>query len=156
MNVFDKNATYLEKRERINLHINWTKPSFTDEADEYDQEVDNYLASKGISIYGYDQLKKFLSHGSAEQLSIKELKKKNLKRFTLKPSQFRKIMKEPGYADNYDRIENELLKNSVISMTMPIILDFGDEYYGFAGNRRMNLAFSHNIPVTFWVVDARK
>lgn len=157
MNVFDKNITYLEKRERINLHINWTKPSFADEADEYfgNSFTKEYLADKGIMFNDIVDVKKFLDNGTGKQLEIKDIKKKKITNMTLSQKEFKKELKEPGYADNYMRIQDELLGSGTTSLPMPIILDFGDEYYGFAGNRRMNLAFAHDIPVTFWVVNAR-
>jgi len=51
-------------------------------------------------------------------------------------------------------MENELGKYD-LALPAPIILTVDGAYYGFSGNRRMNLTFKHDLPFQVWVVSRK-
>ena len=50
---------------------------------------------------------------------------------------------------------NARLQEGDLTLPAPIIFDFGDAMFGFAGNRRTNLAFENGQELEAFVVDAR-
>jgi hypothetical protein len=91
-----------------------------------------------------------LSTGKITPVTKEELMKK-YDNITLKPSEFEQELKDPEYLKSFQSMEAVLSRGS-ITLPAPIILLIDDTYYGFAGNRRLNLAIKHNIPIKVWLV----
>jgi len=133
--------------------IKWTKPNLRDELGEYfeNQDTKTYLFKKGYQFTSDEELLDFLSRGKMKELSRFQLA--GMDNITTNPDDFQKELKEEGYADSYNLMRKELQSKTKITLPAPILLKIGNRYYGFAGNRRMNLAWSNNLPVKFWIVD---
>ena len=72
---------------------------------------------------------------------------------TLKPEEFEQELRDPEYLKFFQSMESVLARGS-ITLPAPIVLLIGGTYYGFAGNRRINLAIKHNIPIEAWLIEA--
>lgn len=134
--------------------IKWIKPNFSEEVGEYfeNQQTKSYLFNKGYEFSNDKELIDFLSKGKMKELSKIELAR--TENLTTNPSDFEEELKEEGYSDSYNSMRDKLNKDIKISLPAPILLKTENRYYGFSGNRRMNLAWNNNLPVKFWVVDA--
>lgn len=130
--------------------ITWSKPKLDDELGEYFENdyTKKYFAKKGLKFKDKDELKSFLLKGSMVTITKEELSS-DYDNLTL--DNFEDELKDKEYAKSYRSMEKELEKGS-IELPTPVIIKFGDKYYGFAGNRRVNLAFSKNILLKIWLV----
>lgn len=81
--------------------------------------------------------------------------KNNSENLTLTSNDFDVELGNTEYAQSYKEMEDKL-KNGDLTLPAPIIIKFDDIYYGFAGNRRMNLAWNHNTPLKVWIVKVEK
>lgn len=132
--------------------ITWVKPDMASEVGEY---FENPYTKKAFSKNGYkfntkEALLKFLSTGQLVTIEKSEL----LTHFdNLTLSNFEHELKNEKYAESYKNME-KALEQSNIKLPAPIIIKFGEMYYGFAGNRRMNLAWSKNVPLEVWLIQS--
>lgn len=62
-------------------------------------------------------------------------------------------LKDPEYKKSFNSMESVLLKQRTITLPAPIIVNFSGLFFGFAGNRRMNLAIKYGIPLKAWRVN---
>ena len=140
-----------------NYNINWIKPSFKEELNEYFENDDkkNYLSSKGIVFSSDKELISALEKGKLTAISKNELLKLRdmgkTENINLNQDAMELALKDIHYAKSFNSIEQALKKNP-ITLQAPIILKIENSYFGFSGNRRTNLAMKYNLPMKFWVV----
>gem|GEM_PF-6443852 len=110
----------------------------------------HWLKEKGIVFNTDKEVLSFLGTGKITPVTKEELMKK-YDNLTLKPSEFEQELKDSEYMKSFRSMEDVLARGS-ITLPAPIILFIDGTYYGFAGNRRLNLAIKHNIPIKVWLV----
>ena len=133
--------------------IKWEIPNFDDELGEYfenEHTIDTF-SKYGIKFNTNEQLIEFLRNGKLVNMTRDELST-NYDNLTLDDVDFIDELENPDYAESFYKMNDELRRNKEMRLPAPIIIKFGDKYYGFAGNRRMNLAFANNIPLKVWLV----
>ena len=142
--------TWLEAQ---GVSIDWQVPDLTEEVGEYFENpaTYNWLKARGYQFRNKQQLMAFLRNGHL-QVVPKETLAKTGSNLTLTVKDFQKELQDQDYRASYRSMEQTLLKDRAIKLPAPILLHIGDEIWGFAGNRRMNLAWNYRIPVKFWVV----
>ena len=135
------------------VFIDWILPTLYEEYGEYFENEDTiaYLNGKGISFQNEEELLNVLSTGVPQEIT-KEILVASGVNVTTSTSDFRNELVDDEYAKSYHDMEDTLNKERDITLPMPILLKIGPIYYGFAGNRRMNLAWNYNLDVTFFVV----
>jgi len=134
------------------MKINWIKPDFKSEYGEYFENsvTKNYFKSKGLVFKQKSELDKFLSNGKLLPISKSTLDS-NYENITLKDSEFNNELKDYEYSSSYISMLENLISGS-LSLPAPIIIKFNKTYYGFAGNRRINLAFRNSISLSVWMI----
>ncbi len=133
------------------MHISWYTPDFATETDEYFENPDTRLAlaKYGVSFQTDQDLINFLSRGHFQIVTRDQLVSgENL---TLDPLQFAAELENLSYRASFDTMENRLRSRGWLRLPAPILIDLGTHYYGFAGNRRMNLAWKYDCEILFWV-----
>lgn len=138
------------------LQIIWTVPDFIKETDEYfdNDPTRRFLAKMGYGFENESELINFLKNGQLKKISRETLAIVPSENITTDPHSFQKELEDPEYRESYDRMKSKLFTQKQIQMHAPIIIKFPNTYYGFAGNRRSNLAWVYGIDVKFWVVKA--
>jgi hypothetical protein len=133
-------------------NIVWVKPNLPEEVGEYTENdyTKQWLKSKGIVFNSDKEVMSFLNSGKMTPVSKEELMKK-YDNITLNPSEFEQELKDPEYLKSFQSMEDVLAKGS-ITLPAPIILLVDGTYFGFAGNRRLNLAIKHNLPIKVWLI----
>ena len=133
--------------------INWVVPKLSKEAGEYFEngETQKFLKSKGKVFSNKKELLSFLTKGELVEITKKELSSNN-KNLTLSESSFNKELENEDYRKSFEAMEEKLLDKGKITLYAPIVLKIGEMFYGYAGNRRMNLAFKYDIPLKVWLV----
>jgi len=151
MGIIKRLSTLLEAQP--NLHIKWTAPDVNDEIGEYFENVrtKKFFKSNGISFKTDGELLKFLNSGKLVLISKEELLK-DADNLTLTDKDFKHELQDKEYKKSFESMEQKLTDTGSITLPAPIILKTDTTYYGFAGNRRMNLAFRYNIPLKVWLV----
>jgi hypothetical protein len=136
------------------MKIIWSKPNFEEEAGEYFQNPDTINAWKKQRLLfdTKDELYAFLDHGRFVVHKKTYLNKFNTQNLTLDEDDFQEELKDRKYKKSYDAMLTESKRHRVITLPSPILIKFGTFFYGFSGNRRVNLAFSNDQPVKFWQV----
>lgn len=131
--------------------ITWTMPDFEEELGEYFENAYTKEAFKEHGFYfSYDEdLLDFLKTGSLVDITKEELST-NYDNITIKG--FEDELKDEEYAGSYNSMQSELEEG--LTLPAPIVIKFGSLYYGFAGNRRMNLAWNNDVPLKVWLVEA--
>jgi hypothetical protein len=134
-------------------NIVWVKPNLSEEVGEYTQNdyTKQWLKSKGIVFNTDKEVMSFLNSGKMTSVSKDELMKK-YDNLTLEPSEFKQELKDQEYLKSFKSMEDALLRRGSITLPAPIIFLIDGTYYGFAGNRRLNLAIKHDIPIKVWLV----
>ena len=138
------------------LEIDWLPPDFEHEKGEYfkNDPTRRYLASLGICFENEKELYDFLQNGRPRTITRTELLARG-KNLTVRPEDFQNELEDPEYRKHFEKIERKLLEHGKLSIPMPIVIELPDnKIYGFAGNRRTNLAWKYNLPLTSWVVKA--
>jgi len=136
--------------EQINSDIKWLYPNFRLEIGEY---FDNDYAQEifnnhHIKFVKDDDLVDFLRKGSGQQFSKGD--SKHINNFARQKN----FKDKDEYNINYQQMQDDFKPHKLIALPMPIIIDFGDEKYLFAGNRRLNFAFNNGFNPICWVVQA--
>jgi len=133
--------------------IHWIKPDLKEELGEYfeNEYTKKFLKSRGISFKNDNELLAFLRTGKMTSITKEELSTK-YDNLTLKSSDFDKELSDPDYSQSFNSMEKQFKSSGTLTLPSPIILKIDSIYYGYAGNRRMNLAFKHNQPLTVWLV----
>lgn len=132
--------------------IIWQKPKLEIELDEYFENdfTRNAFASHGITFDTEQELLNCLMQGSLKSVTRQYLESgKNL---TVNPVDFEAELQDPVYRQSFEAMERKLLHNGSITLPTPIVFDFDGMPYGFAGNRRMNLAFKYGLQLKVWLV----
>jgi len=140
----------------VGYTIKWVRPDFSKEVDEYTENeyTNRKLSEAGIILKTKKDVIAFLKGGQPEEVPKKTLKSRG-DNLTLSKKDFDSELSDPGYAKSFRFMEKALGENGSITLPMPILVKKPDgDYHGFAGNRRMNLAWRKDLPITFWVVDA--
>jgi len=152
--------TWIKKGKIVNLKtankeskITWKKPDLREEVDEYfENDVTKRFFSKhGLEFGDDEELLDFLRNGKLVNITRKDLK--DSENITTDPLEFADELKDSEYRTSYSEMQGALSKGS-ITLPAPILIKFGDTYYGFAGNRRMNLSWANGEGVKFWVINA--
>jgi len=135
------------------LTINWLTPNLSYEVDEYfeNEATRDFLLKHGYEFNTEKELLAVLSKGSMKEISREVLQKQG-QNLTLTDEEFQDELKDPDYAASYYRMRDQLVKEKSIKLQAPILLYVDNIYWGFAGNRRSNLAWNHDITVKFYVV----
>jgi hypothetical protein len=144
-----------QNKENNSNSIVWKKPRVEDESGEYFEN--NYtkkqFSNRGLKFEDEKQLTDYISsRGKPEEITLDSLKNFKLTNITSTKEDFDDELKDKEYAKSYNSMLNKLKKNG-IELPMPIIFKFGKELYGFAGNRRTNLALRNNQKLKVWMVD---
>jgi len=139
------------------LKIKWIDPDLKLEIGEY---WENNFTKAWFKRYGLvfktkQAVFEFLMHGKLMPLTIAELKRSH-ENMTLDDKDFEKELKDKDYSKSYKSMEDTLLGKKTITLPAPIVIKFLSKYYGFAGNRRTNLARRHNIPLKVWLISLDK
>jgi len=71
---------------------------------------------------------------------------------TLSSEAFEKEFSDPIYANSYKTMVKDVCEKEVLTLPAPILIQFGETLFGFAGNRRINLAKNQDIPLKIWLV----
>ena len=134
------------------LLIDWEKPDFQEETGEYfeNQFTKEWLQEKGIVFKTEQELIEAFSTGSLETITQEQLK--NSENITHKTEDFEAELANREYKESFESMETNLVNEGEITLPAPIILYIKNTYYGFAGNRRMNLAFKYGLPLKAWIV----
>jgi len=145
-----------EELESSDLSIGWGKPVLKDEAKEYFENhlVRDYFEKNGIEFDSEKKLQSILRKGKLQEVNRMELSD-NYTNMGLLQSEFERKLMNPQYEQSFVQMEEELLKNKKMKLPAPILIKMGDLYYGYSGNKRMNLAWKYNLPVNFWVVNIK-
>jgi len=143
-----------EKGNPLKVKISWVKPDFKSEAGEYFENpvTKDFFAKRGLIFKDKKELINFFDTGYFKVLNREQLHK-NFKNMSLTDEDFREELKNPEYALSYGKMVSDLEETGKVTLPSPITVNFDGLYYGFSGNRRMNLAFRYNMPIRFWVVD---
>jgi hypothetical protein len=138
---------------RSTLRIKWVRPDVRDEVGEYfeNDHTKKFLKSKGISFKTEKELLDFLNSGELVSITKNELLT-DFENMTLRDVDFLDELKDIEYRKSFESMEKNLIDTGTIALPAPIILKIGTTYYGFAGNRRTNLAFKHNLPLKVWLI----
>jgi hypothetical protein len=135
--------------------LQWKKPDFVEEVGEYfeNDHTKKEFAKRGLKFKDERELADFMEkHGKRVKISREDLAK-NPVNLTLNPKDFKEELEsDPEYAQSYKDMKKKMQEEGV-NLPSPIIFKFGDEYYGFAGNRRMNLAFESGKDLDVYLVD---
>jgi len=133
--------------------IKWEKPNFQEEIGEYfeNEATKNWLAKKGISFESENELIEILSNGHSQIITKEHLIHYSVN-LTLTEDEFSTELKDTNYSESFFKIEKELKEKKSITLESPILLKIDNYFYGFSGNRRVNIAFKYKIPIKFWVV----
>jgi DNA ligase D-like protein (predicted 3'-phosphoesterase) len=150
----DKEITASISKRAASTNITWIKPDFKSEVGEYfeNEATKGWMRAHGLAFDSNEDLIAFLSNGSLKEISKKDLT--GAHNITLGGSDFEGELKDPEYAQSFNEMENELGKYD-LALPAPIILNVDGAYYGFSGNRRMNLTFKHDLPFQVWVVSRK-
>ena len=142
------------KSEKSSYTIEWTNPDLGEEVGEYTENdfTKKYLKSNGIEFKTEKELLSFLELGKLVTITKDELMKK-YENLTLSDKDFEDELKDSEYKKSFQSMEKTLENKKNIKLPSPIVLKINDTYYGFAGNRRMNLAFKYSIPLKVWLVE---
>lgn len=134
--------------------IHWIKPDLQQEVGEYfeNEATKEFLKGQDITFDSEEELLKIFSRGKPKEID-KSVLENNSQNLTLTEKDFEFEIQDSEYSISYQDMRKRLVKNKKITLPMPILLKIKDFYWGFAGNRRMNLAWSFGLPVTFFVVD---
>ena len=141
--------------EATSSNLTWQTPNIDDEAGEYFENpyTKNFLKKKGIEFKNKKELKNAFNKGVHTHISKEELLKNN-HNMTLDPSEFEKELADPEYRKSYNSMEQAVKSGKPVTLPSPIILKLkGGLHYGFAGNRRINLALRNNLPLKAHIVD---
>jgi hypothetical protein len=146
-------------KSRITLEIDWTKPNIKDEAGEYLENtytINFFKRKYKLVLSNEKEVLSFLSYGSMKKLDRPSLLRSTCSNMTTTRKDFESELRDVWYRKSYDSMYDKLIQNGKISLPSPIIIKFPSLYYGFAGNRRTNLAYNLNMDVVFWIVDYSK
>lgn len=150
--ILDIIINNLQNHNLQSYKINWKIPKFKTELGEYFENdyTQNFLKKHGIVFDSKLDLLKTLKTGNLIEISKTELFKTS---HNISNSEdFYDELKNTHYAESFNSMESELKSKKVINLPAPILLNLGNLYYGFSGNRRTHLGWKYNIPVKFWVV----
>ena len=138
------------------LTIDWEKPNLKEEVGEYLENdfTRNFFKRKyKLELVNEREVYNFLSYGSSKIIDRVTMLRAVCKNMTITEKDFDSELKDKDYRKSYDSMHKELLEDGKIRLPSPILIKFPTLYYGFAGNRRTNLAFNLNMDVCFWIVD---
>lgn len=137
------------------MKINWNKPDLNSELGEYFENdfTKKFFKTKGLVFDTHEDLIHFLETGVLLDIDPKKFNAGNAINMTLTKKEFEDELKDPEYKRSFDSMELVLLEQGAITLPAPIIVNFSGLFYGFAGNRRMNLAIKHGIPLKAWRVN---
>ena len=137
--------------------IKWKKPDLKSELGEYFENdfTKDYFAKKGLKFETENDLLSFLNSGRLVAVPKRELIS-DFENLTVSWPAFASEMGDPefgaGYRKSFESLHKAMRTGNAV-FPAPILIRFRDgQYYGFAGNRRTNLAWRYKIPVTFWLV----
>jgi len=138
------------------LIINWKKPDLSDEIEEYtgNNYTKNFFKKKGLIFKSDKEVLDFLNSGKSVTITHSQLSS-HYDNLTLDSKHFESELADPDYALSFRSMEKILQDKGTITLPMPIIINFRGLYYGYAGNRRMNLAFKYGIPLKVWLVNVQ-
>jgi hypothetical protein len=136
------------------MKIIWTKPVLSSEIGEYFENdfTKNFFKNKGLIFDAHEELTSFLKTGTLVEIDPKKFNAGNTVNMTLTEKDFEEELKDPGYKKSWKSMESALVEQGEISLPAPIVVDFSGLFFGFAGNRRMNLALKYGVPLKVWRV----
>ena len=137
------------------MKINWTKPDPNSELGEYFENdfTKKFFKTKGLMFDTHEDLIRFLETGILLDIDPQKFNVGNTVNMTLTKKEFEDELKDPDYKKSFNSMESVLLKQKTITLPAPIIVKFYGLFFGFAGNRRMNLAIKYGIPLKIWRVN---
>ena len=136
----------------IKACVNWIKPKLEDEFCEYfeNEYTQKYFKSKGLEFKNPEELSDFLRQGKLITICLAGLAR--AANITLSSEAFEKDFSDPIYANSYKTMVKDVCEKEVLTLPAPILIQFGETLFGFAGNRRINLAKNQDIPLKIWLV----
>jgi hypothetical protein len=134
--------------------INWVKPKLSNEIEEYtgNEHTQKFFQKKGLLFKSDEEVLDFLKTGKATTVTQAQLSARYVN-MTLDPKEFKTELADPDYSLSFRGMDKILQDKGEITLPMPIIINFDGLYYGYAGNRRMNLAFKYDIPLKAWLIE---
>ncbi len=151
LSSFDKKKTHSGS-------IIWETPNLEEEEGEYfeNPHTQRKFLERGLSFNTPASLRAFMESRGVMILFTRDLLAKRADNLTLDPGEFQIELEDSEYAESYLKMEKKL-RRGLIRLPAPIVFDFGDVYYGFSGNRRMNLAFNNGFEsLVIFRVNARE
>jgi hypothetical protein len=144
---------------RALLEINWEKPKFKEEINEYlkDKYSINFFKNKyNLTLENDKACILFLEHGNSRVMDRVVVSRALTENLIIVKKDFQARLKDNNYKRLYEEMYEKLIDDGKLTLTSPILVKFPNLYYGFAGNMKMNLAFNLDMPVCFWVVDYKE
>jgi len=141
---------------RALLEINWNKPKFKDEVEDYlgnKSTIAFFKKRYNLTLENDKACIVFLEHGNDKIMDRTQLSRSVTRNMTISRKDFEPSLKNNNFKRMYEEMYEDLIDRGNISLTSPILVKFPSLYYGFSGIIKMNLAFNLDIPVCFWVVD---
>lgn len=137
------------------MGIKWVVPQFEEEVGEYFENslTKSFFKRRGLEFQTEQEFLTFLESGSLVPLDLNQLSGVNTENFTLEDVDFEEGLADPEYKQSYDSMEQALLGGLVV-LPAPIVVRFPGVLFLLAGNRRVNLARRHGLPLQVWMVDA--
>ena len=137
--------------------IKWSNADISKETDEYfDNEFTKpFFEKQGLIFSTPEEFIDFCSkNGKYEVISKEELLKHKIVNMTIKFEDFKKELENPRYRKSFESMVSYAIKNGNITLPSPALFYFVKKnmYYGFAGNRRTNLAWALGNPVKYLVI----
>jgi hypothetical protein len=151
----------LIKKEKHKLKIVWKKPNVDKELGEYFENpvTKRIFKSHGLVFNSKKELRDFLENGKVFSFNKYPFNNNNAINMTFSDREFNTEISDKWYAASYISMLETIVKDGKINLDMPIIIKFdkkfGKLYYGFAGNRRTNLARRCGINFSFWIVEQK-
>jgi hypothetical protein len=134
--------------------IHWLKPNLSDEIEEYtgNEHTQKFFQKKGLLFKSDEEVLDFLKTGKATAITQAQLSSR-YENMTLDSKGFKTELADPDYALSFHAMDKIIQNKGEITLPMPIIINFDGLYYGYAGNRRMNLAFKYDLPLKVWLIE---
>lgn len=134
--------------------ITWVKPDFQAELGEYFENdfTKDWLEKQGIVWKDEKELCSVLETGKLTPIDLQDAAK-----------EFECVNMSVGedinqwdseYRESYDSMQKAVEQGA--TLPAPILLKLKNVLFGFAGNRRENLAYQNDLPLQVWMVDLNR
>jgi hypothetical protein len=132
--------------------IKWIRPRLADDVDEYtkNKDVKKFFKSKGLEFEKETEVLDFLKTGKSVSMTKKVLMKKT-ERLTF-GKEFHEELDKTDFVRSYEALKDKINAGKSVSLPQAVLVKFGNLIYGFAGERRINLALETEAPLKVWLI----